>query len=330
MNCGKAVYSRVARVCKNDEGGSHKFSNRWTTFLKARLNCSLPGDYPFYFDNIQSTSSWHREGSTRVFYAVFTTPTNSIPGSAVCRFSMDDITASFDGDFKTQASVNSNWLPLPSSAVPSPRPGGCHNSSSTLPESSLHFIANHCLMDKAVPSSPVFLRSGDSELLTRVVLHPGLRDLAGQARDLLYIGTNRGRVLRVALGTEGGDSTVLEEIQVFPADTPVMDLVLPSPSSPLLLVLSADTVHSLPLARCQHTSCSSCLAASSSPHCAWHTALSTCAAHMDVRDRTRMVHRLAECPGGELGSTSTTQLCYTTIHMFFCTLAHSSLFQVAI
>ena len=28
MNCGKAVYSRVARVCKNDEGGSHKFANR--------------------------------------------------------------------------------------------------------------------------------------------------------------------------------------------------------------------------------------------------------------------------------------------------------------
>ena len=30
MNCGKAVYSRVARVCKNDEGGSHKFANRWS------------------------------------------------------------------------------------------------------------------------------------------------------------------------------------------------------------------------------------------------------------------------------------------------------------
>ena len=34
MNCGKAVYSRVARVCKNDEGGSHKFANRLTSILK--------------------------------------------------------------------------------------------------------------------------------------------------------------------------------------------------------------------------------------------------------------------------------------------------------
>ena len=34
MNCGKAVYSRVARVCKNDEGGSHKFANRSTSIIE--------------------------------------------------------------------------------------------------------------------------------------------------------------------------------------------------------------------------------------------------------------------------------------------------------
>ena len=33
MNCGKIVYSRVARVCKNDDGGSHKFRNRWTIVI---------------------------------------------------------------------------------------------------------------------------------------------------------------------------------------------------------------------------------------------------------------------------------------------------------
>ena len=51
MNCGKAVYSRVARVCKNDKGGPNKYSKIWTTFLKSRLNCSLPGEYPFYFNH---------------------------------------------------------------------------------------------------------------------------------------------------------------------------------------------------------------------------------------------------------------------------------------
>lgn len=53
MNCGKAVYSRVGRVCKNDRGGPYKFSDRWTSFLKTRLNCSVPGEYPFYFDEIR-------------------------------------------------------------------------------------------------------------------------------------------------------------------------------------------------------------------------------------------------------------------------------------
>ncbi len=35
MNCGKAVYSRIARVCKNDRGGgSLMLKEIWTTFLK--------------------------------------------------------------------------------------------------------------------------------------------------------------------------------------------------------------------------------------------------------------------------------------------------------
>ncbi|CAD6201382.1 GSCOCG00000185001-RA-CDS, partial [Cotesia congregata] len=53
INCGKAVYSRVARVCKYDRGGPHRFRNRWTSFLKSRLNCSVTGDFPFYFNEIR-------------------------------------------------------------------------------------------------------------------------------------------------------------------------------------------------------------------------------------------------------------------------------------
>ena len=34
------------------------------------------------------------------------------------RFSLDDLTASFEGDFKQQATVNSNWLPLGGAVVP--------------------------------------------------------------------------------------------------------------------------------------------------------------------------------------------------------------------
>ncbi len=44
MNCGKAVFSRVARVCKNDVGGTRSLNAKWTSFLKARLNCSGKDD----------------------------------------------------------------------------------------------------------------------------------------------------------------------------------------------------------------------------------------------------------------------------------------------
>ena len=93
----QAVFSRVARVCKSDPG----YRNGWTTFLKARLECSIPGDQPFHFDEIQSITpvvgkggpaSLHKKkGGGRWFYAVLTTPENSISGSAICAFSIDQL-----------------------------------------------------------------------------------------------------------------------------------------------------------------------------------------------------------------------------------------------
>ncbi|NXU76077.1 SEM3G protein, partial [Oreotrochilus melanogaster] len=38
-----AIVSRVARVCVNDAGGQRVLVNKWSTFNKARLVCSVPG-----------------------------------------------------------------------------------------------------------------------------------------------------------------------------------------------------------------------------------------------------------------------------------------------
>ena len=85
----QAIFSRVARVCKSDQGGPHKFRDNWTSFLKTRLNCSIPGEHPFYFDEVQATSGLI---DGHLVYGVFTTPDNSISGSAICAFSLKDIT----------------------------------------------------------------------------------------------------------------------------------------------------------------------------------------------------------------------------------------------
>ena len=75
-------------------GGSHVLKDNWTTFLKARLNCSVPGDYPFYFDEIQSMFYLAEE---QVVYATFTTTENSIMGTAVCSFNLSAIESAFKG-----------------------------------------------------------------------------------------------------------------------------------------------------------------------------------------------------------------------------------------
>uniref|UniRef100_A0A672KQM4 Semaphorin-3A-like n=1 Tax=Sinocyclocheilus grahami TaxID=75366 RepID=A0A672KQM4_SINGR len=52
---GKVLYSRVARVCKNDIGGQRSLVHKWSTFQKARIVCSVPGPdgIQTHFDKLQ-------------------------------------------------------------------------------------------------------------------------------------------------------------------------------------------------------------------------------------------------------------------------------------
>jgi len=52
-------------------GGLLILKDNWTSFLKARLNCSLPGEYPFHFDEVQGISFSADDGE---LYATFSTP----------------------------------------------------------------------------------------------------------------------------------------------------------------------------------------------------------------------------------------------------------------
>lgn len=67
----------MARVCKNDVGGSPRvLEKQWTSFLKARLNCSVPGDSHFYFNVLQAVTGVVSLGGRPVILAVFSTPSN--------------------------------------------------------------------------------------------------------------------------------------------------------------------------------------------------------------------------------------------------------------
>uniref|UniRef100_A0A4W3GRQ2 Sema domain-containing protein n=1 Tax=Callorhinchus milii TaxID=7868 RepID=A0A4W3GRQ2_CALMI len=51
----------------------------------------------------------------------FSTQANSIPGSAVCAFYMEDIATAFRGRFQEQRPGDAAWIPVPEDRVPTPR-----------------------------------------------------------------------------------------------------------------------------------------------------------------------------------------------------------------
>lgn len=279
----------MARVCKNDRGGKSKFAQRWTTFLKARLNCSVPGDFPFYFNEIQGTSTTFvptPDGKDKIIYATFTTPVNAIAGSAICSYRLSDIRKAFDeGDFKGQKSSDYNWLPVRDLDLPQPRPGSCVENSQELPERNLNFIKSHSLMDTAVQShglQPLFVKTSLDERLTAIAVDAGVPtpgDDNADSYDVLFVGTTKGKVLKIisAKSMFGNQvkPVIAEEIQVFPYHVPVNNLEVVQDR---LIVVSDHEVKSVPLHRCsalQVQSCDACVQLKD-PHCAWNVVSGAC------------------------------------------------------
>ncbi|XP_049889286.1 sema domain, transmembrane domain (TM), and cytoplasmic domain, (semaphorin) 6D, like isoform X2 [Epinephelus moara] len=290
-NLGKVVYSRVARICKNDVGGSQRvLEKHWTSFVKARLNCSVPGESFFYFDVLQSITDIININGVPSVVGVFTTQMNSIPGSAVCAFSMADIEKVFWGRFKEQKTPDSVWTPFPEEKLPKPRPGCCagHGPAASLkssiefPDETLQFIKSHPLMDTAVPSigdEPWFTKTRVRYRLTALAVD----NEAGPHKNytVVFIGAESGVVLKVLAKTSTvslNDSLLLEEMDVFNRakclsnredDKRVLSLHVDKDAHSLYVAFSSCVIR-IPLSRCErHSSCHKSCIASRDPYCGW-------------------------------------------------------------
>ncbi|KAJ7994808.1 hypothetical protein DPEC_G00253310 [Dallia pectoralis] len=290
-NLGKAVYSRVARICKNDVGGSQRvLEKHWTSFVKARLNCSVPGESFFYFDVLQSITDIVSINGVPSVVGVFTTQMNSIPGSAVCAFSMDDIEKVFRGRFKEQKTPDSVWTAFPEEKLPNPRPGCCagHGQAESIktsiefPDETLLFIKSHPLMDAAVPNI------GDEPWFTKTRVRYRLTALAVDSAagphgnyTVLFIGSEAGVVLKVLAKTSPmslNDSVLLEEINLFNKakclssnddDRSILSLHVDRETHSVYVAFSSCVVR-MPLSRCErHTACHKSCIASRDPYCGW-------------------------------------------------------------
>ncbi|XP_061642322.1 semaphorin-3D-like isoform X2 [Phyllopteryx taeniolatus] len=273
----KKIYSRVARVCKNDVGGRRSLINRWTTFLKARLVCSVPGPSGVHthFDRLEDVFVLEtKDRQNPVLYGLFTTSSALFGGSAVCAFSMASVRAAFNGPYAHRDGPDHRWVEY-KGRIPYPRPGACpsetydalHESTQDFPDEVVSFMRRHQLMWEAVlPAGgrPIFTRVNASHLLTSLVVdRPDTED--GRT-VVLFLGTDDGKVLKVV--TSETEEIVLEELNVFQSGAAIRSMKISSKKQQLY-VSSEGGVSQLAFHRCHlYADCSECRL-SRDPYCAW-------------------------------------------------------------
>uniref|UniRef100_A0A8V0XWN5 Semaphorin 6A n=1 Tax=Gallus gallus TaxID=9031 RepID=A0A8V0XWN5_CHICK len=245
---GKVVFPRVAQVCKNDMGGSQRvLEKQWTSFLKARLNCSVPGDSHFYFNILQAVTDVIHFNGRDVVLATFSTPYNR-PGCCAGSTSLEK-----------------------------------YATSSEFPDDTLNFIKTHPLMDEAVPSivnRPWFLRTMVRYRLTKITVDSA----AGPYKNytVVFLGSEKGIILKflARTGNSGflNDSLFLEEMNIYNPekcsydgmeDKRIVAMQLDKPSSALYVAFSTCVIK-VPLGRCErHGKCKKACIASRDPYCGW-------------------------------------------------------------
>ncbi|KAM6202403.1 semaphorin-4B [Rhynchocyon petersi] len=268
------IVSRIARICKGDEGGERVLQQRWTSFLKAQLLCSRPDDgFPFnVLQDVFTLSPSPQNWLNTLFYGVFTSQWNrgTTEGSAVCVFTMQDVQRAFNGLYKEVNRETQQWYTV-THPVPSPRPGACItnstrerriNSSLQLPDRVLNFLKDHFLMDGQVRSQMLLLQP--QARYQHVVVHRvhGLH----RTYDVLFLGTGDGR-LHKAVNVSSGVH-IIEELQIFPPGQPVQNLLLDA-NRGLLYAASYSGIVQVPVANCSlYQNCGDCVLARD-PYCAW-------------------------------------------------------------
>uniref|UniRef100_A0A0R3RX43 Sema domain-containing protein n=1 Tax=Elaeophora elaphi TaxID=1147741 RepID=A0A0R3RX43_9BILA len=266
-NCEHIVFSRVARICKKDIGGKNVLRQVWTTFVKARLNCSTSSKFHVHFNELQSLQIVDGR-SDSLFYGTFTTPEISFGGSAVCVFSLNNINKLFDhGYFLEQTSSDGSWVVTPPKNVPEHRPGTCTTNSASVPDSSLHFARSHLLMADTVSADLPLLILRD-ELLTHIAVDT-MKDV-----NVIFVYSHSSQKLhKIAHWFKEADKrSKLLATYTLTNTRPIFAMTL-LPGE-FVYLSSEDNVAQYFLAQCSlYTACVHCAV---DPYCSWNTARGLC------------------------------------------------------
>eukprot|EP00061_Rhincodon_typus_P018746 g48050.t1 len=255
-------------------GGARTLQKKWTTFLKARLLCSVP-ELQLHFNKIQTAYTlndvtWQKT----MFFGIFQAQWADVAVSAICQYKIEDIQRAFDGPFKEYRDQAQKWGRY-SDKVPSPRPGACitnnhrvlgYNSSLELPDNTLNFAKKHPLMDDLVQPvgyRPLLIQKNIN--YTQIVVDRAVA-ANGNQYTTLFLGTGTGWLHKAVM--IGSHLHIIEELQLFVDPQPIETLAI-SKKKKLLFAGSRSQVVQVPFADCEkYRTCVDCILARD-PYCAW-------------------------------------------------------------
>nr|XP_060621731.1 semaphorin-3F isoform X2 [Anolis sagrei ordinatus] len=277
------VYSRIGRICLNDDGGHCCLVNKWSTFLKARLICSVPGPdgIETHFDELQDVFVQQtQDGKNPIIYAAFAASGSVFKGSAVCVYSMADIRMVFNGPFAHKEGPNYQWMPY-TGKMPYPRPGTCPGGTFTpsmkstkdYPDEVINFMRTHPMMYNGVypiHRQPLVVRTNVNYKFTTIAVDQV--DAADGRYEVLFLGTDHGTVQKVIVLPKDDMETeelMLEEVEVFKVPAPIKTMTISSKRQQLYVSSTIGLTH-LALHRCDvyGEACADCCLARD-PYCAW-------------------------------------------------------------
>lgn len=248
--------SRVARVCKVDEGGSKRFfQNMWTSFVKARLVCGFPEE-SLYFNRLQDIYVLHADdwNETRV-YAIFTSNWKS---TAVCIYTVGMIEDIFE---------NSTFKGY-DNKIPTPRPGTCVRNSKSLPLATINMVKDYPEMAKWVHSvhckAPFYVSSNN---YTKIAVDR-VQAADHRSYNVILLATDSGKLHKVL--EAGSEPFIISESQLS-SHSPILAMKLDTKKKKLVIGFS-EKIYMVDLQKCAEysKSCEDCVLARD-PYCAWTT-----------------------------------------------------------
>ncbi|NXG53171.1 SEM3D protein, partial [Psilopogon haemacephalus] len=314
------IHARVARVCK-------------VGHQRPPAVASCPTSWAFVFFGSQGTSSRGQQkawacrpsAAAEQLMAPCLPHSGVFSGSAVCVYSMAAVRAAFSGPFAHKEGFDYRWVEY-KGRVPYPRPGTCPSetydpllqSTKDFPDELISFMRTHQLMWEAVyPQGrrPVLVRVNVPYRLRRLLVHR--LEMESRHYDVLFLGTDEGKVLKVGLAggvSRGTEVISLEEISVTKVPSPILDMKL-SPKRQELFVSSTHGLLRLSLYRCElyGQTCTDCCLARD-PYCTWDS--KTCTPHLLTEKRRARCQDvlksdvLSQCQDTTEGTTAVEKLVF--------------------